>query len=85
MKHQVELQEFFFRFNRTKVELKYLKNITETKQSFRFNRTKVELKFILCFFNTKLSQSFNRTKVELKYKWSVRKYASASQVLIALK
>ncbi len=55
-----------FGFNRTIVELKYMKTTDQTKANKGFNRTIVELKFYnrRCFIRN--YECFNRTIVELK-------------------
>ena len=54
------------RYNRTKVELKFLFAVITGEGSSSYNRTKVELKLRSDKLKFYQEESYNRTKVELK-------------------
>ncbi len=56
----------FTAFNRTLLELKYMKEYLNTHASATFNRTLLELKFEEALTTLPVEVSFNRTLLELK-------------------
>ena len=70
-------------FNRTKVELKWVRQYYLSHLMFSFNRTKVELKF---FFKELIKliciSTFNRTKVELKLRCEGTSLPDASLLIV---